>query len=209
MSSEYVLFCFAQSGNAYKAELMLNLCAARWSPRFVDYFHREVDPPEFRAANEMGEVPVLEDEGRRLSQSGVILDYLAGEFRRCNAETEDERREILRWILFDNHKLTLYTATLRLIRTFTESPDPAVLDFLNMRSNAGLRVLDSHRQQQPFAIGSRPTIADVSMCGYLYFEDEIGVDLDRYPAVARWLGDIKGLEGWVHPCELMPGHPLP
>jgi hypothetical protein len=36
MSSEYILYCFAQSGNAYKAALMLNLCGAQWSPRFVD-----------------------------------------------------------------------------------------------------------------------------------------------------------------------------
>jgi glutathione S-transferase len=208
MTSEYVLYCFAQSGNAYKAALMLNLCGARWLPRFVDYFNREVDSPEFRSTNEMGEVPVLEHNGKRLSQSGVILDYLAGEFRLFNAENEDERREILRWILFDNHKLTSYTATLRWLRTFSESADPAVLKFLSVRSNGALKVLNGHLQEQQFAIGLRPTIADISMCGYLYFTDELGVDLRRYPAVVRWLEDIKALDGWVHPYELMPGHPL-
>ena len=209
MTPEYVLYCFAQSGNAYKAALMLNLCAAKWSPRFVDYFNREVDTPEYRSTNEMGEVPVLEHNGKRLSQSGVILDYLAGEFRLFNAENEDERREILRWILFDNHKLTSYTATLRFLRTFTESTDPAVLEFLTVRSNSALKVLNGHLEEQQFAIGARPTIADISMCGYLYFTDELGVDLGRYPAVVRWLEDIKTLDGWVHPYELMPGHPLP
>ncbi len=208
MTSEYVLYCFAQSGNAYKAALMLNLCGAQWSPRFVDYFNRAVDTPEFRAINEMGEVPVLEHKGKRLSQSGVILDYLAGELGRFNAENEDERREILRWLFFDNHKLTSYTATLRFLRTFAESADPAVLAFLNTRSNGALKVLDKHLQKQQFAIGDRPTIADLSMCGYLYFTDEIGIDLNQYSAVVRWLGDIKKLDRWVHPYELMPGHPL-
>jgi glutathione S-transferase len=46
------------------------------------------------------------------------------------------------------------------------------------------------------------------MCGYLYFTDELGVDLNDYLSVVRWLEDIKALEGWVHPYELMPGHPL-
>jgi glutathione S-transferase len=75
--AEYTLYCFAQSGNAYKAALMLNLCGADWEPRFVDFFKGETRTPEFRQINEMGEVPVLEHEGVRLSQSGVILDYLA------------------------------------------------------------------------------------------------------------------------------------
>lgn len=209
MTTEYILYCFAQSGNAYKAALMLNLCGAQWAPRFVDYFNREVDTPEYRAINEMGEVPILEYSGNRLSQSGVILDYLAGEFRRFNAENEDERREILRWLLFDNHKLTSYTATLRFLRTFVKLADPAVMEFLSMRSNGALKVLNKHLERQQFAIGSRPTIADISMCGYLYYTDEIGVDLNDYPAVLRWLEDIKVLKGWVHPYELMPGHPLP
>lgn len=208
MKSEYVLYCFAQSGNAYKAALMLNLCGADWSPRFVDYFNREVDTPEYRAINEMGEVPVLEHRGMRLSQSGVILDYLSNELHRFDAENEDERREILRWLLFDNHKLTSYTATLRFLRTFVKSAEPAVLEFLAMRSNAAFRILDGHLSGRQFTIGSRPTIADLSMCGYLYYTDEIGIDLDGYPNVVRWLQDIKTLDGWVHPYELMPGHPL-
>ena len=208
MSSEYILYCFAQSGNAYKAALMLNLCGAQWSPRFVDYFSRETDTPEFRTINEMGEVPVLEHQGKRLSQSGVILDYLAGELGRFNAKNEDQRREILRWLLFDNHKLTSYTATLRFLETFGKSADPAVREFLRARSNGALGVLDKHLEKKQYALGNRPTIADLSMCGYLYFTDELGVDLNDYPSVVRWLEDIKALEGWVHPYELMPGHPL-
>ncbi|GMQ75743.1 MAG: hypothetical protein BMS9Abin01_1000 [Gammaproteobacteria bacterium] len=38
--------------------------------------------------------------------------------------------------------------------------------------------------------------------------DEIGVDLNQYPAAVRWLGDIQKLDRWMHPYELMPGHPL-
>ena len=208
MSAEYVLYCFAQSGNAYKAALMLNLCGANWSPRFVDYFNREVDTPEYRAINEMGEVPVLEHKGKCMSQSGVILDYLASELRQFHAQSEDERREILRWLFFDNHKLTSYTATLRFLHTFANSADPAVVEFLTTRSNGALKILDQHLADRQFAIGDRPTIADVSMCGYLYFTDEIGVDLNDYSNVVRWLQDICALDGWVHPYELMPGHPL-
>ena len=39
---------------------MLNLCGAKWEPRFVDFFNGETRTPEYREINEMGEVPVLE-----------------------------------------------------------------------------------------------------------------------------------------------------
>jgi glutathione S-transferase len=63
--ADYTLYCFAQSGNAYKAALMLNLCGATSVPRFVDFFHGETRTPEYRAINEMGEVPVC---SRRLAR---------------------------------------------------------------------------------------------------------------------------------------------
>jgi len=124
--AEYVLHCFAQSGNAYKPALMLELAGADWAPRFVDYFGGETRTPGYRAVNVMGEVPVLEHEGRTLAQSGVILDYLAETLGCFGPADAAERREILRWLLWDNHKLTSYTATLRFLRTFTKDPDPAV-----------------------------------------------------------------------------------
>ena len=82
------------------------------------------------------------------------------------------------------------------------------MEFLTTRSKLALGVLDGHLADRTFTLGDRPTIADVSMCGYLYFRDELGVDLADYPNVERWLEDIKALEGWQHPYELMPGHPL-
>ena len=83
--AEYTLYGFAQSGNAYKPALALELAGADWAPRFVDYFGGETRTAAYRAINVMGEVPVLEHRGRHLSQSGVILDYLAETLGRFGA----------------------------------------------------------------------------------------------------------------------------
>ena len=207
--AEYRLYCFAQSGNAYKAALMLNLCGADWEPRFVDFFNGETRTPAFRAINKMGEVPVLEHESRRLSQSGVILDYLATKLRRFGAEDEEERREVLRWLLFDNHKLTSYIATLRWFLQFDKTAEPAVIEFLRGRVRKALAVVDGHVADRRFVLGERCTIADISMCGYLFWPDEFGVTWSDYPQIGRWLERIAALPGWKHPYSLMPGHPLP
>jgi glutathione S-transferase len=208
--SEYVLHCFAQSGNAYKPALLLELAAADWQPRFVDYFGGETRTPAYRAINVMGEVPVLEHGTRRLSQSGVILDYLAQRFPRFGPDDEDERREVLRWLLWDNHKLTSYTATYRFLRTFAPSPEPAVVAEFGKRAKAAWDVLEAHLGARMFVVGQRPTIADLSLCGYLFWEDELGIHWrDSHPAIAAWLARIRALPRWRAPYDLMPGHPRP
>jgi glutathione S-transferase len=211
--TNHTLYCYAQSGHCFKAALMLNLCGADWAPHHVDYFNGETRTRAYREINAMGEVPVLEFRDghalKRLSQSGVILDYLSTKFDRFGPENEDERREILRWMFFDNHKLTGYTSTYRFLLCFTKTGETPVTEFLRGRMNGAFGVLDDHLSHKRFAVGERPTIADLSMCGYLYFADEVGISWADYPNIGRWLDDIRALAGWVHPHELMPGHPLP
>ena len=57
--AEYKLHCFAQSGNAYKVALALELAGADWEPVWVDFFKGGARSPEFTAKNVMAEVPVL------------------------------------------------------------------------------------------------------------------------------------------------------
>jgi glutathione S-transferase len=114
--AEYRLYCFGESGNSYKPALMLALSGCDWEPRWVDYFNGETRGEAYRSTvNELGEAPVLEHAGKRLSQSGVILTYLAERTGRFGGRSADERLEVLRWILFDNHKFTSYFATLRFL----------------------------------------------------------------------------------------------
>jgi glutathione S-transferase len=209
----YRLHCFAQSGNTYKVALMLNLCGLPWEPVFVDYFNGETRGERYRAeVNGMGEAPVLDiGGGKLLTQSGVILDRLARETGKFAPRNEDEREECWRWILFDNHKFTSYFGTHRFLRTFVKGTDPAVLAFLRGRIEIAYGVTDKHLASHSFLLGERPTIADISMCGYVFFSpEETGFDItSAYPAIDAWRNRIKALPGWKHPYDLMPGHPLP
>jgi glutathione S-transferase len=207
----YRLHCFAQSGNAYKVALALELAGADWTPLWVDFFNGGTRAPAFKAMNAMAEVPVLEHDGRTLTQSGVILDYLAESLGRYGPVGDDERREILRWTLWDNHKLTSPIATLRWMLNFAPegSIDPAVIAYLRARSAQGMKTLEAHLGDRRYVVGDRLTIADFSLIGYLYFPTEFGVDWKDYPAIGAWTGRIAAEPGWKHPYDLMPGHPLP
>ena len=120
----YRLHAFAQSGNTFKVAFMLRALALPYESVFVDYFGGATREPQWReGVNEMGEIPVLEDGERRLTQSGAILTYLAAKHGRFGGETEDEKLEVLRWLLFDNHKFTSYFGTYRFMKSF--APDAA------------------------------------------------------------------------------------
>jgi len=212
--AEYQLYCFAQSGNAYRAALMLNLISADWSPIYVDFFKGgETRTPKYRTeVNEMGEVPVLVHAGQKLSQSGVILNYLAersGQFKPDDSEAA--RLEALRWIIFDNQKVNGFLGPYRFLKNFARPPgDPAVMAFLKARIDGSLAILDNRLGKALFVLGDKPTIADISFCAYLYYPaEEFGFDIAaEHKNIGAWLGRMKALPHWAHPYDLMPGYPL-
>ena len=207
--AKYKLHCFCQSGNSYKAALYLNCAGLDWEPVFVDYFKGATREAKWReSVNEMGEAPVLETEGRKLSQSGVILTYLSEMTDKFAPQDEGERMEALRWILFDNHKFTSYLATYRFLKAFAQpAPDANVLAFLKGRFDAAAGIVDKHLAKSKFMIGDKPTTADFSLAGYVFYPvEEHGYDWAKtHPSIHAWTGRLRALPGWKGPYELMPG----
>jgi glutathione S-transferase len=207
--AQYKLHCFSQSGNAYKPALYLNCAGLDWEPVFVDFFKGQTRDAKWRASvNAMGEAPVLETAGKTLTQSGAILLYLAEMTDKFAPETDDERNEVLRWILFDNHKFTSYFATYRFLYSLApQAPDPAVLAFLKRRFDAAAAIVDKHLAGSKFMVSGKPTIADFSLAGYMFYpSDEHGYDWAKtHPGIHAWTERIRALPGWKDPYGLMPG----
>ncbi len=210
--AEYQLHCFAQSGHSYKAALMLALCDADWEPVFVDFFNGGGRSPEFREINPMAECPVLVHGDVTLSQSGVMLDYLSKKFGKFGAQTEEEHREILRWILFENHKLNSFQGIYRFMLNW--APAPARSDdvnaFMKGRALGAMKVLDGHLASRDWVAADRATIADVACSGYLFYpREEFGwTEDEHFLNIEAWQERVKSLPGWKHPYDLMPGHPM-
>lgn len=205
--SRFRLHCYAESGCSYKVALMLSLCGQEFEPLRVDFYGGETKTEHFREqVNVMGEVPVLEVDGRRLSQSGVILHHLAETFGKFNPRTAEEREEVLRWILFDNHKISANLCTLHYLRTHLERADPTIVNFLSVRADKALSILNHHLKGSPFVAAERATIADISIMGYLnYPARELGINLAvQYPHIAAWIGRLRSLPGFHGPYDLMP-----
>jgi glutathione S-transferase len=204
------LYCFGESGNAYKAALPLALSGLDWAPVKVDFFNGETRSPEYRAEiNEMGEAPVMVDGDVRLTQSGVIQGYITEKTGRFGGATPEEAREVMRWVLWDNHKLSSPAGMTRFLMNFLpEDKRPAeVIAFTQGRLKAAYRVLDAHLAGRDWIVGDGPTHADFSCCGYLFYPEPFGFARGDWPEIDRWLSNIEALDGWKHPYDLMPGSP--
>jgi glutathione S-transferase len=207
----YRLHHFPESGNSYKLALMLTLCGQNFEPVWTDFAGGVTRTAEWRkAVNEMGEIPVLEEDGVRLTQTAPILLKLAEQYGCFGGDSAEEKFEVLRWLFWDNHKLSGYMATYRFLRTFTPTPDPKVLVFLRKRLDDFLGILERHVQDHAFAAGDRPTVADFSMIAYLHYpSDETGYDFKTsHPAIDRWLQRVAALPGWRSAYDLLPGKRL-
>ena len=205
----YRLHGFSQSGNTFKVAFLLRALGQPWEPVFVDYMNGVTRSDAWREeANEMGEVPVLDDDRRRLTQSGAILTYLAKNHGAFGGTTDEEKLEVLRWLLFDNHKFTSYFASYRFMKAFGASaPDPAVMAWLRGRLDNAFTIVNKHLASREFVVGSAPTIADLSLCGYLFFPvEESGYEVtERFPHIGHWLSRLRRLEGWASPYDILPG----
>ncbi|MFC4671253.1 glutathione S-transferase family protein [Seohaeicola nanhaiensis] len=203
------LYCFGESGNSYKAALALQLSGLDWEPVFVDFFNGAARTPEYRAINEMGEAPVMVDGDVKLSQSGVIQQYVTDKTGKFGGTSQAEKYEVLRWVLWDNHKLSSQAGMTRFMINFLPEKhrNPDVIDFAKGRLKAAYAVLNNHLDGRDWIVGDAITNADLSCCGYLYYPEPFGFDRKDWPHIDAWLDRIAALPGWKHPYDLMPGRP--
>ena len=199
------LHCFGESGNSYKAALALELAGLDWEVVFVDFFRGAARSEDFRAINGMGEAPLLESGDFRLSQSGAIQQWITDRTGRFGGEG-DAKYEVLRWVLWDNHKLSSAAGMTRFLMNFLpEDKRPAeVIAFMQGRLRSAYAVLNAHLQGRDWIVGDGVTNADLSCCSYLYYDEPFGFDRADWPEIDRWLANIAALPGWKHPYDLMP-----
>ncbi|MGZ9811918.1 glutathione S-transferase family protein [Pseudoroseicyclus sp. H15] len=205
------LYCFGESGHSYKVALAMALTETPFEPVFVDFFNGETRTPAFRdSLNVMGECPVYVDGELKLTQSATILLHLVEQTGRFGWATPEEQAEVMRWMFWDNHKMSAQVGMLRYLMNFLPEAKRSdeITAYVQGRVKGALKVLEAALAERDWiATSQEVSIADLSCCSYLFYPEPFGFARTDWPNIDAWLDRIAALPGWAHPYELMPGNP--
>jgi glutathione S-transferase len=194
------LFGNRESGHAYKVRLMLNLTQLPHEFEEVDLTVPRASRPEpFRSQAKHGEVPLLLHAGRPYVQSNAILLHLAAHSGAFEGETPEEIERVREWLFWEANRIGFSLPNLRYLLNFGGAT-PAVIAMLRQRLDADIARLEQEfADGRSFILGDGATVADLSLCAYLFWADQAQLALP--PAVAGWLARIASLPGWRHPYD--------
>jgi glutathione S-transferase len=193
------LYDYLDSGNGYKARLLLSQLALPYRYVELDILQGASRTPQFLAKNPNGNVPVLElADGRCLPESDAILWYLAEGSDFLPADRFD-RAQVLRWLCFEQYSHEPYVATPRFIvrHLATDSPRRAELPQRLARGRAALQVMESHLATRAYFVAGRYSIADIALYAYTHVAPDGGLDLEPYPKVRNWLARVAAQPRYV------------
>jgi glutathione S-transferase len=200
-----VLYGNRESGHYYKVRLFLTLANIAHEFVAVDIFGpRSERAADFRAVSTYGEVPVLVENGTPIVQSDAILLHLARQTGQFGPPLGASWDDVTTWLFWEVNRISFGVSNLRYESKFAKGTPAAVLAWLEARAIADLDRLDAELTGRTFLLGETPCIADLACCSYLFFADQAGLDITRWPHVVAWLSRLRALPRFQEPYALTP-----
>lgn len=201
------LYDYVLSGNCYKVRLMLSLLGQRCELIAVDVHPGKAHlQPGFLEINPAGTLPVLIDGELSICDSSAILVYLAQRYDstgswRPNANATSSAL-VQFWLSFGSR----LSNSIGRARLHDMLGIPCDIAAAREAGCLALRELDAHLVEQGFKgerflLGDTPTIADIACFPHAALAPDAGIEHDDYPALRRWLIDVRRVPGFIE----MPG----
>jgi glutathione S-transferase len=171
--------------------------------------------PPYASINPSRLVPMLEDDGFRLTESSAILKYLADKYDLPSYPKDLKKRarvnEVMDWLntqlyrdfgygvvypqLFPHHKRR------------SDEAHAGAIDWGQQGARKWLQVLNDHwiGPNNAYLCGNELTVADYFGSGIVSIGELIGCDFAAYPNVQRWLGNMRKLQSWDKVNEMFNG----
>ena len=203
------LFDFPFSGNGYKVRLALAYLGLQVEYEAVDLLSGDNSHPEFLGKNPMGQIPVLGlEDGTFLRESNAILYWLAEGTALMPADRLGRAR-VVQWFCFEQSNIDKVLGRTRFLKHFPDFMPTTEADWEGWYATGyrALDVMEHALRESQFLLGSEFSSADICLYGYVHCADEGGFDLERYPAIRRWIGLVQAQSGHLPITAVGPVFP--
>ncbi|MCA9400989.1 MAG: glutathione S-transferase family protein [Candidatus Omnitrophica bacterium] len=168
--------------------------------------------PEFLAMNPVGKIPVLDDNGFIVFESGAICKYLVIKHE-SSLYPQDlkQRTRVEQWTDFST--LHINTAMSKVIfnRVFyqfakVEKDERSLQDGINFLKRF-LPVVEGQLEENTYLVNDQLSLADLTLLSALDPAEIAEVDLSQYQNLTRWRAGLKQ-ESFYTKCYASYGEPL-
>lgn len=187
------IYADIQSGNCYKIKLLTSLLDIEHEWIEIDIMANETLTASFLRKNPNGKIPLLElDDGRLLSESNAILNYLASGTTLVG-DNDFDYAKVQQWQFFEQYSHEPFIAVARFIAKYLGLPADRKADYeaKQVGGHKALKVMEVQLLKTPYLVGDYLTTADLSLYGYTHVAHEGGFNLADYPAIKQWIDRIQ------------------
>jgi glutathione S-transferase len=165
----------------------------------MDHPNHDLDTPEYRALNPFGQIPVIDDDGVVVTESGAILVYLARKSGKLMPGELAGEAQVLRWSFAALNSIELPILS-RWFVDITGGKDSKASEALNGWAEMRLKQLDGWLANRQFIATDDFTVADILMTHVL----DAGGHKDKltpYPNIVAYRARCTGRPAWKKTLE--------
>lgn len=203
------LYHFPLSHNSRRVNAVVAQLGLELETEIIDLLKGGQKSEEFQKLNPNGMLPVLDDNGFVLTESRIIIQYLAQKERKLLPKDEQGKFDVQRWLTWDaahfGPQLNTFYFEKMLKPMSGGEPDTSAIAAAQERFERFAKVLDTHLAAKDWLVGEEPTVADFGVGASLTYIHAVGISLDAYPHLKAWFGRLSELPGWKKTEPQLPG----